>query len=115
MASLFTPRHLTISAAATSVDSVLKKGDSSVTTCAIDKDFSEVKGLRRVYHPGLRPDGSEHPTWDWAALGLSNENLHVNHIAVGFAPGFMDSRVPNTSIMINQHLPKPMALVNTFF
>lgn len=47
--------------------------------------------------------------------GVSKNNLKKSNVAIGFIPGWGEPKKPNTLTQINKVLPKPAAMVGSYY
>jgi hypothetical protein len=89
------------------VSAVLAKGDK--INCALSQDCDPTELSQSSYENYFNTDKSS-----WNSLGLDPNLLHINEIAFGFVPAFLEKEKPNKPEDINAKLFKPMSIVRFF-
>ncbi|OAV99205.1 hypothetical protein PTTG_00018 [Puccinia triticina 1-1 BBBD Race 1] len=98
-------------AGAVSVDvsAALQTGDPLDNGCGLLKDCDPTPLSESSYKNFYQTDKST-----WHSLGLDPKLLHINEIAVGFVPGFLEKENPNKPEDINKKLFKPMSIMGDY-
>ncbi|POW11435.1 hypothetical protein PSHT_08384 [Puccinia striiformis] len=98
-----------VEAASVEVSTLLKIGDPIPVNCALDHDCDPTELTDASYRDYYKTDKSS-----WGSLGLDPNLLHINEIAFGFVPAFLEKLSPNKPQDINDKLFKPMAIMGDY-
>ncbi|EFP88719.2 uncharacterized protein PGTG_14685 [Puccinia graminis f. sp. tritici CRL 75-36-700-3] len=89
------------------VSAILAKGDE--INCSLNKDCDPTELSQSSYENYFNTDKSS-----WNSLGLDPNLLHINEIAFGFVPAFLEKEKPNKPEDINKKLFKPMSIMGDY-